>query len=124
MTAPKPGKQPADHKPKTEKPKIVDATREVGVGDEKRVLEGREVTLRGVTVFVPHEALNDFELMDDIRAVDLDRNGTRLPSLLRRLTGDEGYRAVMAHLRGDNGRVSIDAGAEFVSDLIAAFNPN
>lgn len=107
-----PRKAPADHLPKVEKP------------DVEKVDGGRNVTLSGVTVHVPDVALDDFELLDDLRAVDVERNASRFPALLRRLVGDD-YPAVMDALRDTTtGRVPIEAGAGFIKDLFGALNPN
>jgi hypothetical protein len=111
MTAPR---KPQDHQPKTEKPSVVP------------VDGGKEVTCRGVTVMVPDEALDDFELVEELGRVQFgdqtDRG--RLPLILRRLVGDDGYRTVMDGLRGDNGRVPVQAGFDYVLELFGALNPN
>lgn len=109
MAAPK---KPQDHKPKAEDVKV------------EKVEGGRKVTLHGVTVTVTDDALDDFELLDDLRAVDVDKNASRLPALLRRLVGDD-FSAVMDSLRAQHsGRVPIEAGGQFIRDLFGALNPN
>lgn len=79
-------------------------------------------TVRGVTVTVSKDAFDDFELLDDLNALE---NGSpqRLPSVLRRLVGDQ-WGKVMDGLRGDNGRVSAEDGAGFVGELMEVLNPN
>ncbi len=113
-TKPRPAnaKKPADHKPKTDKPKV------------ETIDNGKRVTLRGITVEVPDEALDDFELLDDLRAAQRDDNAVRFPDLLRRLVGEQAYRGVLDKLRGPNGRVSITDGVQFVGDIFEALNPN
>jgi hypothetical protein len=107
MTAPK---QPQDHK--KQKPPVKD------------VDGGKQVTLSGVTVTVDSDSLNDFELLDDLRAIDVDKNASRLPGILRKLVGDD-FSAVMDALRDEKtGRVTIEAGTEFVKDLFEVLNPN
>lgn len=104
--------KPQDHLPKTETPKV------------EKIEGGRKVTISGITVTVSDDALDDFELLDDLRAVDVDKNTSRLPALLRRIVGD-GYEAVMDALRVQgNGRVRIEAGTTFIKDLFGALNPN
>ena len=76
-----------------------------------------------IDVDVPDEALDDFEVLDDIRAVQDDNDPSRLPSLLRRLVGDQ-YREVLKALKGPNGRVTTEAGSTFVMDLFQALSPN
>lgn len=81
-----------------------------------------KVTLSGVTVTVTDEALNDFEILDELRALGMGHM-VALPSLLRRLVGaDQGK--VLDALRGENGRVTITAGHRFVMTLLGAINPN
>lgn len=116
-------KQPQDHKPKDEKPKVDTVEVEIVEGDKKRMVPARRVAIRGVVVTVLDESLDDFEVLDDIRAVQDDEDSSRMPSLLRRLIGDD-YRRVMDALRGPNGRVSVEAGSTFVMDLFGALNPN
>lgn len=119
MTAPK---KPQDRQPK--KPTVKD------VGDGKRVTFPEHV-LRVVdgkpeplAVTVPLAALDDFELLDDLRAIDVDQNASRLPGILRKLIGDD-YRNVMDALRDKtSGRVTVEAGTTFIKDLFEAVNPN
>lgn len=111
MSAPK---KPQDHLEKVEKPKVV------------AVDGGKEVTLHGITVTVADEALDDFELVDDLSRVQFGeaQDRGRLPLIFRRLVGDDGYKAVMDGLRGPNGRVPVKAGFEFIQELFGALNPN
>lgn len=103
---PKNAKKPEDHKPKaSEKPKWI------------------EVTVRGVDLKIDPDALDDFELMDDLNELEQNENPARLPSILRRLVGDQ-YREVMDSLRGENGRVTVEAGAQFVGEVMEAVSPN
>lgn len=105
-------KKPQDHKPKTEKPKVED------------VDGGKKVTLHGVTVVVPFEAIDDFELLEELHDLDKKQNGVQLPGILRRLVGDQ-YKGVLDHLRDKStGRVPIQTGTRFVFDLVKALNPN
>lgn len=99
-----------------------------GVDDDgeakTRTVPGMRATVRGITVEIPDEALDDFELLDDLRAAQDDEDGSRLPSLLRRLVGAD-YRRVMDELRDPvTKRVTVEAGARFVWDLFKALNPN
>lgn len=127
-------KTPQDHKPEASKPKVekVDIELPDGTDDngdpQTRTVPGRRVTMPvaiggTIDVEVPDEALDDFEVLDDIRAVQDDNDASRLPSLLRRLVGDQ-YRDVLKALKGTNGRVTTEAGSTFVMDLFAALSPN
>jgi hypothetical protein len=104
-------KRPQDHKPpETEVKPVVE-----------KVDGGRKVTHKGVTVTIPDEALDDFELLDDLREMEQTGNVSVLPSLLRRLAGPDGYKAVMEGLRNpDTGRVSAGDGAEYVQAIFEA----
>lgn len=104
-------KKPDDHKPKKPKIETVDG--------------GRAVTLRGITVTVADDALDDFEMLEDLGKIQHDpKSRALLPSVLRRLVGDDGFDTVMGALRAENGRVPVQAGVEFVSELFQALNPN
>ena len=102
-------KSPSDRKPKKDKdaePTTVTAT-----------VAGKEWT-------VPVEALDDFELLDDFNELETRQDITRLPSILKRLLGDQ-WREAMDAIRDEkSGRVSIEAGGEFVTDLMGQINPN
>ena len=110
MTAPK---KPQDHKPKVEKV-------EIAIGD--RVVPARRTVIRGIEVTVADEALDDFELLDDLAQLE-EKKATRLPSVARRLFGDE-YSTILDGIRGENGRVSIEDATEFIRDVFGAINPN
>jgi hypothetical protein len=102
-------KAPQDHKPKAEL-------------DEGSVT----VEVRGEKWTVQKEVMDDFELLDDLNALDQRDDATRMPSVLRRFLGDEQFTKAMDVLRKESkvGRVTIEAGSEFVWDLMAALNPN
>lgn len=70
------------------------------------------------TYTVPLDALDDFELLDDLNAIQ-DGDGARLPTVLRRLLGAEQYRAALESLRSaETGRVSLEAGASLVERIL------
>lgn len=97
--------KPADRKPKVE------------------TVDGEStVTIKGVTVTVEKDALDDFELLDDLAKMQ-DGDGARIASVAHRLFGDE-FKTVMDGLRGENGRVSVETASEFISELLAAISPN
>ena len=108
-------KKPQDRKPKTETAKAV------------KVDGGWEVTHQGITISVPLEALDDFELLDDLAELQRDpkRAAVRVPSMLRRLAGDDGYRAVTDGLRdASTGRVTASEAVRFTFEVFGALNPN
>ncbi|HWU28025.1 MAG TPA: hypothetical protein VN041_02905 [Microbacterium sp.] len=126
-SVPKGAKQPQDRKPKDDKPKVdqVEIDTPTGEVDDEgkpktRKVKASRVAIRGIVVTVPHEALDDFEVLDDIRAAQDSDDASRMPALLRRLVGDVDYKRVLNALRGANGRVSIADGGQFVMDLFEA----
>lgn len=80
------------------------------------------VTIKGVTVSVDKDALDDFELLDDLAKMQ-DGDGARIASVAHRLFGDD-FKKVMDGLRGENGRVSVETASEFISELLAAISPS
>jgi hypothetical protein len=112
-------KKPADRKPKAEKV-------------EKPVVEvvdgGKEIAHRGITVTVPDDAMDDFELVralvksDDVSLPDGERMAASL-EIFDRLFLEDATRILDA-LRGPNGRVKVTAAIAFVNDIIAALDPN
>src|SRR5690349_21824252 len=94
-------KQPQDHKPAEEK----------SDGFIHATLLGREW-------LVPEEALDDFELLDDINSLEQKSDASRMPSILRRLLGDQWGDAMEALRDKETKRVSVEAGSKFVWDLL------
>lgn len=128
-TIPEGAKVPQDHQPKAEAPKVENVEIDLpdgvdGNDDPKfRKVPARRTTVSGITVTVTDEALDDFELLDDFRGLG-DSDPSRLPSVLRRMVGDD-YKRIMNELRDPvTGRVSASAGTQFVFDVVKAFNPN
>lgn len=108
-------KKPEDHKPKTEvaKPTV------------KKVDGGKEVTYQGISVVVEDDALDDFELMGELRLMQDSEDPTYMPGILMRLLGRDQTKAAMDALRDpDTGRVSAKAGMEYVQAVFEALNPN
>lgn len=107
-------KKPQDHLSKQEKPKVVTES------------DRWVVTHEGITLTVLKEALDDFELLDDLAALQSDEKAgaVRFPSLLRHLAGDEGFKAVTDGLRAENGRVPIAKTVQYILEVFGALNPN
>lgn len=118
-------KEPQDRKPKKPSVKEVDGGKQVTFHDIKsRDRSGKPIGDEALQVTVAYESLDDFELLDDLRAIDVDRNASRLPSLLRRLVGDD-FQSVMDALRDPGtGRVRIERANQWLADLMAVLNPN
>ncbi|MGB2557731.1 hypothetical protein [Cellulosimicrobium cellulans] len=108
-------KKPTDHQTKAKpeaKPEVT------------KTESGWTVVHHGITVNVETEALDDFELLDDLQAVEERNEAQRLPGILRRVVGQDGYKAVMEGLRDEKGRVPAGIASQFVFDLFGAINPN
>lgn len=112
MSVPKNAKKPTDRKPKAE-----DGPAE------------RTITVRGITLTVAAEALDDFELLDDLALLEDEGaadnlRASALPRILRRVAGDQA-RALMAAARDpETGRLSVEGGATLVGEVLAALSPN
>lgn len=122
-------KKPQDRQGKKPRVKEVEGGTEVTFPDIP--LRGRDgkvilsdekpVPLR---VTVPTDALDDFELLDEMRAIDVEQKASMMPAVLRRLIGDD-FRQVMDALRApETGRVSITDASQWIRDLMAAINPS
>ena len=103
MTTPAGVKKPSDRKPKAS--------------------DTHEVEVNGRTWTVAADALDDFELLDDLSEID-NENASRMPRALKRLLGPEQYKEALNSIRDPKtGRVGVEAGAEFVKALFEAL-PN
>lgn len=106
-------KKPADRKPPAPaKPKVV------------RHAHSVDITYRGVTVTITEDATNDYELLEDANSGD----AARLPTVLRRLVGDEGHDLVKEACRNpETGRVLLEGEgsiSEYVTELFGALSPS
>lgn len=83
-------------------------------------------TVRGIDVEVTPEALDDWELMEAIAAVDGgDQEAMmQMPAIVKRLIGPDAYAKAKESVRDDTGRVSAEAMGEFVGELFTALAPN
>lgn len=103
-----------DHKPKAKKK---DNRKAAALGEDLTIeFAGSEWT-------VAASALDDFELLEDLDALD-SGNPARLPKVLRRMLGDDQYKRALDALRDGNGRVSVEKGAEFFTAVMTQANPN
>lgn len=95
-TPPKGAKKPTDRRSKASSD-----------GSHKVEVNGRAWT-------VSAEALDDFELLDDLGEIETG-NAAPMPRVLKRLLGAEQYREALDSLRDpETGRVGVEAGADFV----------
>lgn len=74
-------------------------------------------TASGFEFALAEEALNDMELLDALTEVN-EQNPLGISKACRILLGDEQRRRLYDHIRGDNGRVAIDAVTNELLDII------
>lgn len=118
-TVPKGAKVPTDRKPRAKK---APAKKAAPAKDETPAIE---VELRGRTWSLEFEAMNDFELIGDLSELDRARDPRRFPAILRRFLGDRQFFAAMELLRDkETGRVTVEAGSEFLMEMFEALDPN
>lgn len=115
-------KKTAPRKPQDRKPPAAPAAEKptVETGSDLITVKVRDLELK-----IDPETMDDFELLDDLNALDQKADATRMPSVLRRFVGDEQWPIVMDALRDKTTkRVSVEDGSEFVWELVEALNPN
>lgn len=82
-----------------------------------------EIEVRGTKFAIDRDALDDFELLDDLAQVE-EGKAQRLPALLRRLLGDQ-YKSALNLLRDEeSNRVSLDDGSNLVREIFEAIDPS
>ena len=109
MTTTKPAaaKKPTDRQPKATN----DTTITVTVG-------GQEWT-------VEKEALDDFELLEDLNRAETDQDPMVFPSIFNRLVGEGGWdRAKEACRDEKSGRVRLSGVSTLLGELLGALDPN
>lgn len=109
-------RQPQDHKPKTVKPKV------------ERRADSVTVTHRGVTVVIPFEAFDDFELLEALgemqnALVDDNKRIARLPDMFKRIFGSDSPKVLNALRDPKTGRVKIADASSFIFEVFEAVDP-
>lgn len=66
-----------------------------------------EGTLKsGFHIIIPDENYDDYELFEDLAAIDENMNNVgKMVSVFKRLLGEEQYNALKEHMRQENGRI-------------------
>ncbi len=72
-------------------------------------------TKSGFKYEISDENVNDWELFKIM--AEIDENSFLLPKLLKMLLGEEQNRALEEHLRGENGKISIEAMQGAVTEI-------
>lgn len=78
-------------------------------------------TKSGFVCEINKEDLDDMELLEDIGAVQ-DGNTFKVPSVIRRMLGDEQKKALYDHLRNDAGRVPTEAVYDTMGEIFELIN--
>jgi hypothetical protein len=74
-------------------------------------------TSTGFEFDVSADALDDWELLEEL--AELETDGSKIISVCRRLMGADGAQRLKEHCRGENGRVSITAMDNELSEIFA-----
>lgn len=83
----------------------------------------RTVTVRGITVNVSDEALDDFELIEDFASIQMGQTHL-IPSAMRRLFGDD-FKRILDELRDEKtGRVKASEANRFFVEVFQELAPN
>ncbi len=75
-------------------------------------------TRHGFAFEVSKKVLDDMELLDAI--AEIDTNPLALSKVLVKVIGPEQKKALYDHLRGEDGRVSVRAVSEAISDIFTS----
>lgn len=99
----------------------------MGTNDTKKQQDTkpRAVTVHGIQVTIDPAALDDWDTMELLEALqdDPDGNALKVVPLTRRILGKD-YGRVKETLRGPDGHLKAEAMASFLTDLFAKLNPN
>lgn len=83
-----------------------------------------EVSIDGLQLPVGSEAMNDFELFDQLNRFNETNAPMLLPRIVRGLFGDDAFDEVMNHLRDpETMRVSFVAVVEFLGKVLELLDP-
>lgn len=83
-----------------------------------------EVSIDGLRLPVGSEAMNDFELFDQLNRFNETNAPMLLPRIVRGLFGDDAFDEVMNHLRDpETMRVSFVAVVEFLGKVLELLDP-
>lgn len=122
-------KQPQDRKPKQEKSEAVETTGKFRISTdyELREVEGWQVEVEGIDIFLPKESLTDnrsSRIMAKAQAGD-KRAAAQYGLVIERMLGEEQYDKVQDALEDPaTGRVSDEQVGGFLASLMKAINPN
>ena len=78
-------------------------------------------TKSGFKFEISDENINDYELFEVMS--EIDENPLLLPKLLKMLLGTEQKDALIEHLRGENGKVSMESIQAAITEIFAGTKP-
>ena len=82
------------------------------------------ISIDGLELPVGSEAMNDFELFDQLNRFNETNAPMLLPRIVRGLFGDDQFNTVMDHLRdSETGRVKFESVVDFLTRAMAAIDP-
>lgn len=101
---------------------MAEAKKTVKKPQDRKSKKADGVTVDGVTVHVSADALDDFELLDDLSQMQ-EGNGARVTSAFRRMFGDDASR-ILDELREESGRVRLSRASGFMVSVMKELAPN
>ena len=78
-----------------------------------------KIEVDGIKLDIDEDVLDDIEFLDMLDEIN-EGNPFKIKKLIVALVGADGWKDVSEHLRGENGKVSASATAEFLVSVIEA----
>lgn len=78
-------------------------------------------TKSGFEFCIEEEVLDDYELLEDLCAID-EGETNKIPKVAIRILGDEQVKRLKDHIRGENGRVSALKMGEAIGEILTGCN--
>lgn len=111
-------------KPAVKRPPVEDHKPKASEVQKAVATDGKvTVTLHDQEWTVTVDALDDYDLLEDLTAFDKG-DVSRLAAILNQFLGEEQHELAKDAVRGENGRVKASDMAAFFYELVQAVNPN
>lgn len=78
-------------------------------------------TKRGFEFHIEEEVLDDYEILEDLCAID-EGEVNKIPKVAIKILGDEQIKKLKDHIRGENGRVSALKMGEAIGEILTGCN--
>lgn len=78
-------------------------------------------TESGFEFSIEEEVLDDYEILEDLCAID-EGEVNKIPKVAIRILGDEQMKKLKNHIRGENGRVSALKMGEAIGEILTGCN--